>query len=349
MYRVKEELPNSSLPKQGEGVTWYSHSRRMVGELRGYDSMNRPLVISKNGIPDSTNDIFSIRPLTPTQRIEPNWTRLPEGGRVETPEPGLELAIQAKLAERMPPGPSYADLMREMYFRGYETYLVGGTVRDFIQGADSNDIDMVTTMPLKSALSLLRSMYFRNYHPNLKKGYVRLGGTPSSGEPFVDIKNFWLGHSGPGFVFGSEIIDDYTARDFACNAIYYDPVNSQLIDPSGIGINDASTKTLTIVKDLDANPPKIVAELVFRFVKFSLRGYSCSVETMIQMKQTICPTLASMTAAERERFLVRQIINKVPPEQRAEQLQLFKSKMHELELNDAYESFIEPLEGAIIV
>ena len=132
--------------------------------------------------------------------------------------------------------------MSEFHLRGYETFIVGGTVRDIIQGEASYDIDLATTMPLSSSLPLLQSM-FGKVHPNPEFGYIRIGGNPASGEPFIDVKNFPLYNPGCADVlFGSDLDVDLKYRDFACNSIYYDPFNEAFIDPSGRGVDDALHK-----------------------------------------------------------------------------------------------------------
>jgi len=346
MYKVKQPLPDSSLPKQGEHVTWFAQNTIIKGVLKGYDADNRPNIITEFGNPNLTNDIFSIRPTNPNNRIEPNWNRIPDHGLIKEPDAKLKELIHQKLSERIPPGPSYLELINEMYQRGYETYLVGGTVRDFVQGDKSNDIDLVTTMPLKSSFSLLKSM-FSKFSPNLSQGYIRVGGKPSSGDPFIDIKNFWLGLGGGSRIYGSEIIDDYTVRDFACNAIYYDPINEQLIDPSGVGISDAETKNLTIVKDLASNTPQSNAQIFIRFIKFSIRGYRCSEETLTRIREEICPLVSTMTNGKRMNYIASQIINKSPVGQKKEYYEKFVDKINEYGLTEIYESLIKPYESTL--
>lgn len=347
MYQVLKPLPASSLPKQGEQVTWFAQNAISNGELRGYDGESRPVILNQFGNPNYTNDIFSIRPTDPNNRITPNWDRIPVTGKIINPQPQLNKLILSKLSHRIPPGPSYYELIYEMYQRGYETYLVGGTVRDFIQGAKSNDIDLVTSMPLKSSLSLIKSMFGNNYSANLSQGYVRVGGSPNSGDPFIDIKNFWLGLGNGSRIYGSEIIDDYKVRDFACNSVYYDPINQQLIDPSGVGYDDSINKNLTIIKDLASNTPKSNAQILIRFIKFSIRGYGCNPATLAKLKEEICPLLAVMTQGERMDYIIRQVLNKAPAKERKQHYTMFVAKMEELGIIETYRELIQPYETVL--
>ena len=70
-------------------------------------------------------------------------------------------------------------------------FLVGGTVRDVVCGKLSNDIDMVTTMPLRFLRKIVGPMYYQREPGNDKRGYIRIGGTPNSGDPFIDLKVFF--------------------------------------------------------------------------------------------------------------------------------------------------------------
>lgn len=342
-------LPNSGFPKPGEDVIWFSRNRKIEGKLIGYDTDEKPIIINQFGLPDSTNSFDIIRPKNPNNRIEPNWVRMPPAGKITTAEGNLKEAIIKKLSERIPPGPSYLELITEIYFRGYETYLVGGTVRDFLQGSKSNDIDLVTTMPLKSAIPLIRSMFNNKFSYSKENGFVRIGGTPASGDPFIDVKNFTECNSSNGTnLFGSEIENDLKVRDFACNALYYDPINNHILDPSGKGIEDAKTKSLSVVKDLEIHSSYFSsAQILIRLVKFAVRGYTCSEETLQLIKTEFTPLFSTMPTSSRMRYIKAQILSKHKKEQQHEAYNLFIKKMNELGFNEEYEKYIKPFENLL--
>jgi tRNA nucleotidyltransferase/poly(A) polymerase len=74
----------------------------------------------------------------------------------------------------------------------------------------------------------------------LRNGHLRLGGRPGSREPFADLSAFKFTHPGEqNAIFSADVARDLGFRDFACNAVYYDPINHVYIDPSGVGITDA--------------------------------------------------------------------------------------------------------------
>jgi hypothetical protein len=343
---IDNTLPISFFAKPGERVVWFSNYQKIEGNLIGYDIDERPIIINQFDVPDLTGSFDIIRPKNPNNRINPNWDRMPSTGKIFKADPEFITAINRKLSERIPPGPSYMELINEFYYRGYETYLVGGTVRDFLQGVKSNDIDLVTTIPLKFASPLIKSMFGR-FSYKKERGYIRIGGTPASGDPFIDIKNFNACNSYNGNVlFGSEIENDSKIRDFACNAIYYDPINCNLIDPFGIGVEEAKAKKLSIVKDLNINSPHFAsAQIIVRLVKFVARGYECPIATLEQIRSDFIPLFSTMTTDSRMRYIRSQIINKERVKEAQKQAyDLFVEKMIEIGLENEYVIYIQPHE-----
>lgn len=340
-------LPPSIFPKPGEEVVYFSKNKIIEGKLLGYDIYEKPVIMNQFSFPDSTSSFEIIRPKYPNNRIGPNWSRLPESGFVEVANADLANMITKKLEERIPPGPNYMELIQEFYYRGYETYLVGGTVRDFIQGEKSNDIDLVTTMPLKSALPLIKSMFNDKFSYHRQNGFIRIGGSPASGDPFIDVKNFYLSNAGYGTsLFGSELEDDFKIRDFACNAIYYEPINKLLIDPSGNGIGDAKDKKLTIVRDLNIHAAHYSsAQILIRFVKFTARGYTPTEQALVEIRANFCPLFSTMDNQSRMKYVRTQILSKSPQDQQTSDYQKFVESMIGLGFEGEYERLIKPYES----
>lgn len=254
-------------------------------------------------------------------------------------------AVNSKLTERIAPGPNYRELINEIYYRGYEVFLVGGTIRDYIQGEKSNDIDLVTTMPLKLAAPMISTMFDEQYSYRPENGYIRIGGTPASGDAFIDVKNFTYCFSGAGTtIFGSDLLSDMKTRDFACNSLYYDPINEAIIDVSGNGIDDAKNKVLSIVKDLDVNPHIAIGQIMIRYLKFICRGYTSSPETLELLKKEYCPCFRTVPMGRRMNYIKSQILSKCSVETRRENYERFVHHMYELEMKEEYEKFIKPFE-----
>jgi hypothetical protein len=93
-------------------------------------------------------------------------------------------------------------------------------------------------------------------------------------------------------------------RDFACNALFYDPINRVVIDISGFGIEDSQERILRIPVErgnwdqwADCNPTKLL-----RFFVFLARGYKpADMATVTFIRDRIrswflCPDLTDTAA-----------------------------------------------------
>jgi len=208
----------------------------------------------------------------------------------------------------IPPGPTASELIREIQSRGFEAYVVGGTVRDVLRGQPSHDIDVVTTMPLKWCRSLIKQMFRHAPEGERTRGFIRIGGSPGSGDPFIDLKVFSDSLPGtPDATFGVGFERDLSHRDFACNAVYFDPTNSALIDPSGMGIEDAIHHKLRLV--CATGDPYQHAQLFIRFFKFCSRGFEPTPETTEAVLE-FAQTIRVMTHHVRVSYVRAQLLNK---------------------------------------
>jgi hypothetical protein len=254
------------------------------------------------------------------------------------------------LGQVIPPGPSYRELVEEIWFRGYEVYLVGGTVRDVISGDDSNDIDIVTTMPLAKFQALLSSMFKKLVSLRYVNGYARLGGKGREGDPFIDLKVFCHGGIGtPDALFGSDFKLDLGMRDFACNAIYYDPINQALIDPSARGLEDAKRRILALVCNGTARPPEARGQIAIRYFKFLMRGYTGDPESDLNLAKGFIPFISSMKSSQRLAYFRRQILGKIAAKKHAEAIGTFETVMRSSGHGNIWDELFRPIlikEGA---
>jgi len=95
---------------------------------------------------------------------------------------------------------------------GHEAVLVGGCVRDLLQGQPAADFDVATSAPADACLDLFR----RAIPIGLQHGTVMV---PTDDGP-VDVTSFR----------GATLAEDLAHRDFTINAIAYDPRSHRLID-----------------------------------------------------------------------------------------------------------------------
>lgn len=249
-----------------------------------------------------------IRLEQPFERRAPNWHDL-KTGCLAQPDAAVLKILRQMMARRMPPGPTYQDLVEEIWGRGFEIFLVGGTVRDILAGSEPNDIDLVTTMPLKRMLSFVHEMYRTTISGNNSRGFIRIGGKPASGDPFIDLKVFSSSMPGTGnATFGVGFDRDVSYRDFTCNAVYFDPKNEVIVDPTGHGVEDCRTRTLRLVEG--THDPFQMAQIFIRAIKFMGRGFNLVDDTRERLVQDYSPALAAMNRQMRKRYFVTQVISK---------------------------------------
>jgi hypothetical protein len=307
------------LPRPGDRILWYKDALPHRGVLLGHNWAGGPVIQNDFGGPSILESFEAIRVEDPAKATGPNWTRLPSDARIVRPRAAEREAFDALLARRTPPGPRYAELLHEIAGRGYETYVVGGTVRDILGGDEPKDVDIVTSIPLQRLIPLLSSMYrVRKFQPEaLLNGHVRLGGMPGSGDPFIDLCVFKYRDPGtPDAVFGSDFLLDTQHRDFACNAIYYDPLNGVLIDPVGRGIADADERLLSVVANPDLRTPYHQGQLVIRYVKFCCRGFRGTAECAARIATEALCSLEGMHKSVRISYMKTQFYGRCPKDER---------------------------------
>lgn len=325
-------LPVCQLPRPGERVCWFARSNPQTGILLGHNRDGHAVIRTAFGN-SATRRFDEIRLIDPYHRVGPNWSRLPSCAQLLRPNSTLTKQFETLLNHRIPPGPRYIDLIKEIHFRGFEIFLVGGTVRDVIAGAIPKDVDLVTTMPLALVSKFLPSMY--QYNPSIARnlGFIRIGGTPESGDPFIDLKEFSQFMPGTSdVVFGVEFDRDVSNRDFAMNALYYEPINNVIIDPTGRGAEDAKKKILSFI--CSTGNGFQYAQIFVRTVKFAVRGFTPTSETLAVLQGELMEALPSMHWEVREGYVRTQLFSKcASPSERPELLEKFKSAMVALGLS----------------
>jgi Poly A polymerase head domain len=331
----------------GDKVFWYAGARPVEGVLTGHNAEGQALIVNQFNSP-VVKPFTEIRLFDPFNRLGPNWTRLPPSGRILRPPATTVDRFRHLLSQYIPPGPRYIEFIKEIWFRGFEVFVVGGTVRDVIAGNDTKDVDIVTTMPLNLLRDLIEPMF--RYDPSAaeENGYVRIGGSSKSGDPFIDLKVF--SDSLPSTeeaTFGVDFSRDVAHRDFACNALYYDAINEGIIDPTGVGVVDAQNPTLTFI--CESGNPYQYAQIYIRAVKFSLRGFAIGPTTMARLSSDLVEALPSMRASVRVGYVPAQLLGKSPSkEQHPQILKDFKERMEALGHKAAWERHFEPIYDRIL-
>ncbi|MDR2490476.1 MAG: polynucleotide adenylyltransferase PcnB [Spirochaetaceae bacterium] len=126
-------------------------------------------------------------------------------------------------------------ICRRLQDCGYETYIVGGAVRDLLMGKRPKDFDLATAArppEIKRAIHNTRLIGRR-----FKLIHVFFG------TKIIELATFRSSKDGTtGNTFG-KIEEDVMRRDFTMNALFYDPVKEQVIDFVG-GVEDIKSKLI---------------------------------------------------------------------------------------------------------
>jgi poly(A) polymerase len=117
---------------------------------------------------------------------------------------------------------------------GQELFLVGGSVRDMVQGRPSPDLDFATSAPPAETTRLLRGWAERKYLVGVKFGTV---GALKDGER-LEITTFRKEvyaeeNRKPTVTFGDDILVDLSRRDFTINAMAVRLPDGEFVDPYG--------------------------------------------------------------------------------------------------------------------
>jgi tRNA nucleotidyltransferase (CCA-adding enzyme) len=147
--------------------------------------------------------------------------------------------------DRLPIPEEVLAIARRLEAAGYETWCVGGAVRDNLLGLENQDFDLATAAPPAE----VRRLFPRTVPVGIEHGTVAVldrGGRPHEVTTFRrDIRT-----DGRHAVveFGVSLMDDLARRDFTINAIAYHPLRAEWRDPFR-GAEDLERRLIRAVGD----------------------------------------------------------------------------------------------------
>jgi poly(A) polymerase len=126
-------------------------------------------------------------------------------------------------------------IVERLRANGYETYIVGGAVRDLIVGAHPKDFDIVSAASPARIKKIFRNSRIIGRRFRLVHVYF--------GPKIFEVSTFRSLKDGPTSNTYGSIEDDVLRRDFSLNALFYDPINEIVVDYVG-GMKDIRKKRI---------------------------------------------------------------------------------------------------------
>ena len=168
-----------------------------------------------------------------------------------------------------------------LYDAGFEAYLVGGCVRDFLRGHVIKDYDIATNAVPEDIEKLFSKVVSIGRAFGVMKVIFETGYE-------LEIATFrkesgYQDHRHPTRVEFSDVKSDASRRDFTVNALYFDLKTSQILDFYG-GLDDLKSKKLKAVGAPQERFKEDALRLL-RAVRFSARfGFHIEKETLEAIK-----------------------------------------------------------------
>ena len=149
--------------------------------------------------------------------------------------------------ERLPIPPEVLDIARALEEAGYETWCVGGAIRDNLLDLKNHDFDLTTAAPPLE----VRRLFPRTVPVGIEHGTVAV---LDRRDALHEVTSFRKDVRTDGrhavVAFGVSLTDDLARRDFTINAIAYHPLKHEWRDPFG-GEADLARKLIRSVGDPD--------------------------------------------------------------------------------------------------
>lgn len=192
---------------------------------------------------------------------------------------------------------------------GFESYLVGGSVRDLLMNKTTKDWDITTN----ATPDQVKKIFPKHFALGEKHGTIVAVLGPDKEDQFeittYRVEGDYSDGRRPDYVaFASHVEDDLSRRDLTINAMAYDPINDKLIDPHG-GQQDLANRKIKAVGD----PNKRFEEdglRTMRVARFAARfGFDVDPET----QNAITNHLGTLQRVSKERFTAELLSTLMTP------------------------------------
>src|SRR5213596_1561373 len=182
------------------------------------------------------------------------WNAEFQGEVVRRTEPILTFRIphsafhtlhRMKFPDRLPIPDEVLQIAQRLESAGYETWCVGGAIRDTLLGLENHELDLTTAAPPEE----VRRLFKRTVPVGIEHGTVAV--LDARGRPH-EVTTFRKDIQTDGrhavVRFGVSLMDDLARRDFTINAIAYHPMRREWRDPF-TGAEDLERRIIRSVGD----------------------------------------------------------------------------------------------------
>ncbi len=171
--------------------------------------------------------------------------------------------------------------------KGYESYIVGGCVRDICIGREPKDFDVTTNADPEQIISVFEVTDRRVVYENSFGTVAIINKDLEVGDVAYEIEitpyrteGAYSNNRHPDNVsFSKKISDDLMRRDFTINAMAYDPINDVFIDEYGgeTDLRNSVIRTVGVAEERFGED----ALRIMRAVRFSAQlGFICETGTL---------------------------------------------------------------------
>ena len=176
--------------------------------------------------------------------------------------------------------------------KGYRSWIVGGCVRDLLLGRDVNDWDICTSAKPEQVISVFQ----RTIPTGIQHGTVSVlwKGNTYEVTTLRGESEYSDGRRPDHVFFVDDITEDLARRDFSINAIAFDPLHEELVDPFGGG-EDIKKKIIRAVGDPAARfaedglrilrGARFVATLGFQLEEATIAAFPGALETYAKVSR----------------------------------------------------------------
>src|SRR5437870_7597729 len=177
------------------------------------------------------------------------WCEFPAASHPPTqfrvPPSAFRVPRRMTFPDRLPIPPEVLKIAQKLEDSGYETWCVGGAIRDNLLELENHDFDLTTAAPPEE----VRKLFKRTIPVGIEHGTVAVLDRDNRPHEVTTFRRDLKTDGRHAVVeFGVSLMDDLARRDFTINAIAYHPGRHEWRDPFK-GVEDLERRLIRSVGD----------------------------------------------------------------------------------------------------